>query len=174
MRQSFKTEGFVLKKTVLLNRDLVITIFTESLGLIRVFAHGIRKITSRRSPHIETGNLIKAVIYKKNDKFYLQETILESGFYNIKEDKDKLKAFYIFLFVLEHLIPENENEKKIFSLFKLFLISLSKGKDTQVITNRYLNQVIKSLGYIEKELSPEEINPFIEDLINEKLPKFDI
>ena len=84
MRQSLKTRGFVLKKKPLLNRDIILSLFSEAFGKINVFAHGARTITSRRLSHIDTGNFITAEIDKREGRYYLKETKLISGFSQIK------------------------------------------------------------------------------------------
>jgi len=174
MRQSTDCEGFVLKKRLLLNQDLVVTIFTQSLGRINVFAHGVRKITSRRLPQIETGNLIKFVVSRKNERFYLQETKLISGFSEIKKNQEKLNALYTFLFVLEKILPENQKEENVYYVFRSYLINLSKSKDVKLILNIHLNQMLRTLGYIEHDLKNEELMTTLTELIAQKLPQFNI
>ncbi len=175
MRKSYKTEAFVLKKRPLLKSDLFVSLFTEKLGLIKVFAPGIKKITSKRVSILETGNLIKTELSQKDNFFYLSEVSLVSGFTSIKDYRDKMNTYYVFLFVLAKILPEEAAEEKIFKLFKSFLVELSSqtGHSLPILT-RYLNQVLKVLGYLEKDLTEYEITPFIEDLINEKLPDFNI
>ena len=176
MSQGVKVEGFIFKKTSLLNRDLTITIFSQELGRVRVFAKGIKKLTSRRSPHIETGNLINAVLSKNKDYYFLQETSLISGFSQIKKNQSKFQCLYLFLFVLEKLLPENQKEEKMYRLFKSFMINLSKREDYQIIMTDYLNNTVSLLGYQEKDKIKDliEITAFIEEIINEKLPAFNI
>ena len=76
MKRIFKTEAFVLRKRALPNEDKIVTLFSEELGKIHVFAKGIKKLVSRRLPHVQTSNLIQTVLYRKNDNLYLQETSL--------------------------------------------------------------------------------------------------
>lgn len=176
MSQGVKIEGFIFKKTSLLNRDLIITVFCRELGRVRILAKGIKKLTSRRSPHIETGNLIKAVLSKNKDYYFLQETALISGFSQIKKNQSKLQSLYLFLFILEKLLPENQKEERIYKLLKSFMISLSKRNDYKIIITDYFNKTVSLLGYQEKNKDKDlvEITAFIEEIINEKLPAFNI
>jgi DNA repair protein RecO (recombination protein O) len=176
MNQGVKIEGFIFKKISLLNRDLVITVFSRELGRVRVFAKGIKKLTSRRGPHIETGNLINAVLSKNKEYYFLQETNLISGFSQIKKDQSKSQCLYLLLFILEKLLPENQKEEKMYKLFKSFMIDLSKRNDYQVMMTDYLNNTVSLLGYQEKNKDKDfiEVTTFIEEIINEKLPAFNI
>ncbi len=170
MIRSLKTEAVVLRKKDLLNRDVLINFFTQSLGRLTVFAKGVKKITSRRSPHLQTGNLISVLISHKNDRYYLQESQLISGFSKLKKDEDKVRQLYLFLFVLDRLLPEQQKETKIYNLTKNFLIDLSKSLKSEKIVVRYLIATMKVLGYLDKKIDPSELKSMIEEIINEKIP----
>lgn len=164
-----------MRKRNLLNKDTIITIFTEKYGKINVFAHGIRKITSRRLPHTQTGNLIDVIIYKKDSRYYLQETKLISGFFQLKKDQQKIHNLYLIFFVIERLTPENQEEIPLYLLTKKFLISLSRvAVNNRLIVTKYFNKILIILGYLHKEKTFDELIPFIEDLIHEKMPSIDI
>ncbi|MFN4212609.1 MAG: DNA repair protein RecO [Microgenomates group bacterium] len=171
MRRILKTEAIVLKKRNLLNKDIIITLFTEKYGRLNVVAFGIKKITSRRLSHIQTGNLIKVLIYKKDDRFYLQESQLISGFSQIKDNQQKIKDLYLFFFVLDRLLPENQKELLVYQLTKKFLIDLSKSiANKKSILTKYLNKTLIFLGYLTKEKHFDEIKFYIEELLQEKIP----
>ena len=123
---------------------------------------------------METGNLIAVVVNRKGERYSLSETKLISGFSLIKENKNKLQALYLFLFVLERILPEGEAEELLFNFFKQFLVSLSREKDSHVLVMRYFNIMLKTLGYQEMDLDDSQLILYIEDLINEKLDRFNI
>jgi DNA repair protein RecO (recombination protein O) len=175
MPRTFKTEAIVLRKRSLLNKDLIVTLFTEKYGKINVFAKGIKKITSRRLPHTQTGNLINVLIHRKEERLYLQESSLISGFSEIKKNQKKINDLYYILFVLERLAPENQKEATLYNLIKRFLIELSGpvGLNNSIVT-KYLNKILAVLGYLHKEKTLAELRLIIEEIINEKLPSFDI
>src|SRR3989339_591068 len=168
--RSLKTEAVVLKKKSLLNRDVLISLFTQDLGRLTVFAKGVKKITSRRSPHLQTGNLINVLVSHKNDHYYLQETELVSGFSELKSDEKKVNNLYSFLFVLERLLPEQQKETKAYNLTKNFFIDLSKSSEQKMITYKYLTDIMMQLGYLDKKVSYPELKSLIEEIINEKIP----
>ena len=175
MSQTFKTEAIVLKKRSLLNKDSIVTFFTQEHGKVRTVAKGIKKITSRRLPHTQTGNLLNIVIYSRHDHFYLQESYLISGFSEIKKDQAKTNNLYIFLFILERLLPENQPETPVYNLTKHYLVELSKSKDKlDALLSKYANQLVKVLGYSTGEKPLFQLFPLIEELIHEKIPSFDI
>jgi len=170
MRQSLKTRGFVLKKRPLLNRDIILTLFSEGLGKINVFAHGARTITSRRLSHIDTGNFITSEIDKREGRYYLKETRLISGFSQIKSNKNKVNYLSVFLFILNRILPEDQREESAYIILRNFLIEISKKNENLNVMNKYLNKLIITLGYSKEEINDERITSYIEDVIGEKLP----
>lgn len=170
MIRSLKTEAIVLRKKNLLNKDVLVSLFTQDLGRLTVFAKGVRKITSRRSPHLQTGNLINVLISHKNDYYYLQESQLISGFSELKKDENKVEQLYLFLFVLDRLLPERQKEIKVYNLTKNFLIDLTKLPKTKKNSVKYLTEMMRLMGYLDKKVSPPELKLLIEEIINEKIP----
>jgi DNA repair protein RecO (recombination protein O) len=173
MFRSIKTEAIVLKKRNLLNKDIVLTILSEKKGKIGVFAKGIRTITSRRQPHIQTGNLITVLLSEKDNRYYLQETTLISGFSKIKDNEIKHNSLYTILFILERILPDNQQEEQVYEISKKFLIELSESeKFTATRLIYYINKLMQVLGFVHEEKPLSELRPIIEDIIHDKLPEF--
>lgn len=168
--RSIKTEAIVLKKKDLLNKDVLISFFTQDLGRLTVFAKGVKKIISKRSPHLQTGNLINILISNKNDQYYLQESQLISGFSKLKKIDNNVKQLYSFLFVLDRILPEQQKETKIYNLTKNFLIDLSESPKSGSIIIDYLTKAIRLMGYLDRKISQTELKSLIEEIINEKIP----
>lgn len=177
MPRQVKTEGFVLKKKSLPSKDNIITLFTKDFGKISVFAKGVKTITSKRLPHLQTGNLIIATVSNTPDRRYLQETVLISAFSHIKKDSHKLSFMYLIFFVLDRLLPEEQKEESQYSLLKRFIFTLADQKNTADIAylQATIQELLTSLGYLNEtdhQMNIEELKPVIEGLINEKLPFF--
>lgn len=172
MFRTIKTEGIVLKKRNLLNKDIVLTVLSENKGKIGIFAKGIRKITSRRQPHIQTGNLITLLLSEQDSRYYLQETTLISGFSKIKDNEIKRNSLYTILFILERILPDNQQEVQVYNLTKKFLIELSESeKFTTIRLTHYINTLMQILGFIHEKKPLSELRPIIEDIIHDKLPE---
>ncbi|MFH1827426.1 MAG: DNA repair protein RecO [bacterium] len=168
-----KTQGIILKKKELLNLDNFITIFTKDFGKISVLAKGIKKLNSRRAPHIQTCNLIDLILYSKNDRYYLQESSIISGFSKLKKDTKKISMIYYFFLIIDKLLPDNNNEEEIYKLTLNFLIELSNAKKVKnEIVEKYLNEVLNKLGYIKERKPLEKLHSLVEDLLGEKVHFF--
>lgn len=173
MIRHLKTETIVLRKKDLLNKDVLISFFTKELGKLTVLAKGVKKITSRRSPHLQTGNLINILLSQKNDRYYLQESQLISGFSELKKAENKVRELYSFLFILDRLLPENQKEEHVYNLTKKFIIDLSNPDEkARIGLSKYLNKLMGSLGYLHEEKNLPELRSLIQEIIDEKIPAF--
>jgi DNA repair protein RecO len=166
------TEAWVMKKKKMPGQDESITLLTKEYGKIHTYARGIKKITSRRGPHIQTGNLIRVTLNEKNNRFYLQQTELISGFSEIKKDSKKIDLLYPFLFILEGLLPEHQQEDDIYLLTREFFIELSGEVLTLERFSSYLSRILFLLGYtdIETDQPFSQVVFRLEELIGEKIP----
>lgn len=174
MSRKVKTEAIVLKKKNLPNNDYIFTFLSEEFGKIKLFAKGVKKITSKRLPHLQTGNLIEGLIYKKDNRFYLEETKIISFFSKIKSNSYKISQLYFYLFVLERLLPENQKEEVVYKQAKKFLIELSNKGLTDIIFEKRLNEIVRNLGYLTDNKPLQELKNLIQSIINEKIPIFTI
>ncbi len=171
-----KTEAFVLKNESYSESDYLTTFFTKKLGRIKVFSKGVKKITSRRLAYLDTGNFVEIILRRKNDLFYLEKIQLKSGLIAIKNNKQKIPFLFLFLFSLDRLLPEAQQEKKIYLLAKKYISHLVFAKDDhnslKKISTSFYNQLLQSLGFSDRELNLIEIKKTIEEIINEKIPLF--
>ena len=165
-----KTKVFILKKKSLLHRDVVVTMLSEDFGKMTAIAKGVKKLTSRRAAHLQTGNLIKVQMQKSHEVWYLHGTELISGFTKAR-DHTKSDALYLFLYVLDRMLPAEQNEYEIYKLTKQFFIELSKpGVDPEAILTVILQKTLNSLGYGEQDYTLSKLLTIVESNIQEKLP----
>ena len=166
-----KIEGFVLKKRILLEQDILVTVFTQEFGKVTAMAKGARKITSRRSAHLQTGNLINLNLSESHDMYYIQSSELISGFMQIKNEK-QLNIRYLFFFILDKLLPERQEELPLYKLTKHFCVDVSAGtKEPALILRDTLQKTLQYLGYVQDQKSLQELLQLAEDNIEEKLPR---
>ena len=172
MKRLIKTDALVLRKRSLMSTDIMLTFFTKDFGKITAVAKGIKKITSRRSAHTQTGNLVTIELYTKSDRYYLQNTNIISAFSQIKNSQEKVNYLYQFLFIIDRLLPEQQPEPEIYKIVVKFLIYASKSA---VISPEefasYLHDLIRLLGYGTRDTSLADIIRSVEEIINEKIPE---
>ncbi len=172
MPSIYTSEAFVLKKKQLLKQDLLITLFMKEMGKVRVMAKGVQKLTSRRASGVETGNFIHATVHESNGAFFLNDVRLISGFTMIKESEQKRKAAYLYFFILDRILPENQQEEKAYALTKQFLVSLSKhAHSSNDFVSDNLYDLLVVLGYVRHPLPYHDLIATVESIIHEKIPQ---
>ncbi|MCL5020033.1 MAG: DNA repair protein RecO [Patescibacteria group bacterium] len=88
--RSFKAEGIIIKRKNFGEADRIITVLTRNQGKIQIKAAGVRKIQSRRSPHVELLNHSILFIYKGRGNLpVLTEAQTVNSFQDIKNDLTK-------------------------------------------------------------------------------------
>lgn len=171
MSKLLKTRAFLLKKKTLLQSDELISLFTLETGKIIAIAKGVKKITSKRAPHIQTGNLIEATLMLRQERYYLQDTKLISGFYQLKQDQNKIRYLYTILFILDRLLPELEPEQRVFKLLQKFLAELTRQEFSNPEFRNYLQQLLTLLGYEHEQKPLEDLLSDVEAIIHQKIPR---
>ena len=166
-------EGLVLKKIVLGERDVLLTLLSKSKGKLTVRAYGVKKITSRRISHLETGNYIRFSLTKYHDKLSLGETELLWGYSQIKDSSHKLELLYLLFVILNKILPEEHHEEQAFTLVLDYLKQLNNNESVKVGgLDTMLKSLLMSLGYIDQKTARLPLfNPvsFVEGLVDRKI-----
>jgi DNA repair protein RecO (recombination protein O) len=166
-----RIEGFVLKKKSLLGKDEMVTIFTKEYGKIRALAKGVKAFKSKRSAHLQTGNLIKATISSGHSIKYIQTTDLISGFMGLRTNTH-IDALYLLIATVDGLLPEDQQEPRVYQIFTKAFVNLSKSDAnvTKVVTTS-VNQLLHALGYADQEYPLSEALSKIEEYTDKALPR---
>ena len=177
--QSFKDEGLVIKKTRFGESNLFVTIISQEKGKLVLKGYGVKKSTSKRLSHLETGNYVRFSYLKKDDRLILGETELMYAHSKIKKSPAKIEQLFLICFVLNKILPEGVEERVILKRVLKFLQFLN---NSSTFSHRDLEQVLKDIlilaGFLTRERAQlQSLNPFyvLEELLGETLSKrFDL
>jgi DNA repair protein RecO (recombination protein O) len=123
--RSFSTEGIIIKRRNYGESDRIITIFTKYHGKLQIKASGVRKITSRRSAHVELLNHATVTLHTSSFMPVLTEATVIKDFSAIKEDLAKVGLAYHICELVDGLCPEGEQYAAVFELLQRTLGQLS-------------------------------------------------
>lgn len=157
-----KTQGIIIKSSNFSDKDKIYTVFSSDLGIISCIAKGVRSIKSRRSPSLDTLNLVSFKLYKKSDFYYISEVLLQDNFEKIKKNFTTSAYAYFILENLINLTQSDENDGEVFKELTLVLKSLNthpKKRDVYL----FLRKIIKAGGFWN---SLYDKKSFIKKLIN--------
>jgi recombinational DNA repair protein (RecF pathway) len=127
--RSFKTEGIIIKRRDYGEADRILTVMTREYGKLKINAKGVRKITSRRSAHIELLNYSILHLYKAHSMAVLTEVKMLEDFSPIKENFDKVGLAYHLCELVDGLCPENQENRNVYFLLQKTLFELSRKKE---------------------------------------------
>ncbi len=168
--RSFKTEGIVIRRRNIGEADRLLTIFTKESGKIRIKAPGVRKITSRRSSHVELLNLSVLTLYKSSRSVVpiLTEAQTVHDFDFIKQDLRRIGfAFYICELV-DRLCPDNQENRRIFYLLRDTFKKLG-SLSCEAVVNEFEEKALSFLGFMPYEYLLKDRQAFMEKVLEKKL-----
>lgn len=151
--------------------DRILTVFTRRHGKIRVKAKGVRKISSKRSPHLELLNFSRFVFHEGRMMPLLIEAQSSCSFDHIKDDLTKVGFAYHLCELIDGLCPENADHPLIFDLFYETLHKLQLESDIAPIIHSFEVKLLTLLGFWSKSNYDKNTDTtgFIEGILERRL-----
>ncbi|MFC1656593.1 DNA repair protein RecO [Patescibacteria group bacterium] len=138
MSEFQKITAIIIKKFNIGESNQLLTVISPEEGLIKLKARGVKKISSKNSPHLQSLNYVKLNTVKgKTDLRIIAAVDCLEHYKNIKTDLSKI----IFAeFLTEHyllLVGDDVNQQN----FKLLLDSLKYLNNQQKMTNSSMDLI---------------------------------
>lgn len=152
--------------------DRLITLFTRKQGKITVLARGVRRITSRKAPHLELFRYIQGYIVTGKTIPLLIEAQTISSFSSLQSDIEKIARSYKIVEEVERLCPEGQPHEEVFILLLQALQSLHQtNTHLDIFSSRFSHHLLWELGYLPRQTVLDEIkvDGFIENILERKL-----
>lgn len=167
--------GIILKKNKYKDSHSILTIYTKSYGKISLLCYGVKKITSKRLSHLETGNYIKFYARSACERNVLVESELIWGFSKIKNNYIKLDYLYQVLRMICSLLPEKQEEQGLFLMLISYLTKLNNTTlYSTVKPDLFHKEILYYLGYIDKRMYANvffEPVEFVSNMLGRKISK---
>lgn len=168
--RNFKSEGIIIKRRNFGEADRIITIFTKHHGKIQAKAMGVRKITSRRSSHMELLNLVSFNFYKGRIMPLVLETQTVENFSGMKDDLTKIGFAFHICELVDGLCPENQESQEIFFLLHTTLKRLERAEDIVEIIHSFEIKLLTFLGFWKQgSVQTSNTRVVIEEILERKL-----
>ena len=171
--RTHKIEGIILKRRNFGEGDRILTILSKSDGKIQVKAPGVRKIASRRSPHVELLNFSELTLYRTSSNFLpiLTEANTIEDFSIIKDDLGKIGYAYYICELTNGLCADNQENRGVFSLLKYTLSQLCDKLDSKGVVRYFEKELLSNLGFwLEADLLvTRDSQEVIERVLEKKL-----
>ena len=167
--RSYKTEGIIVKRKDFGEADRILTVFTKNQGKIKIVAKGVRKISSRRSPHVELLNHCLITVHEAKLPILTEaETIKHYSI--LKNDLKKCGFAFYICELIDGLLAEYQESRGVFNLMQDVLDRLQTETKPWNLISKFEQDLLVSLGFFPKtQLFIEDSDSFIEDIIERKI-----
>lgn len=169
--RTHRIEGIIIKRRNYGETDRFITVFTKYQGKIQIKAKGVRKIISRRSPHVELLNHSVMSVYQGKGMPFLTEAVTIADHSEIKNDLAKVGFAYHLCELVDGLCPDHQENYQIFSLLQRTLKHLCEENDIATTIHAFEISLLTHLGFFRHtSVSPYfNTTSFIEQILERKL-----
>lgn len=120
--------GLVVRTTDYGERDRILSLYTDELGLITVTANGSRSLKSRSLVATELFCYSRFVLAKRADRYTVKEVELIESFFDLRSDVAKIALAGYACEVLSHVGTENMPEPDLLRLCLNTLYAIAKER----------------------------------------------
>lgn len=169
----YKAEGIILKRKNVGEADRILTIFTKEYGKVRAIAKGIRKMTSRRAPHLEIFMRVNVMLHTGKTLESISEVTSVEIYEDIRSDLNRVSMAYYLCELIDSLMPERQEHRDIFVLLADALeeIRVLPVNGIYKVSKACTLEVLWALGYLphHKTLIGAELQSFIETITERRM-----
>lgn len=168
----YKAEGIILKRKNIGEADKILTVFTRQRGKVRFLAKGVRRITSRRSGHLEVFSHVFVTVRSGRTFEYITEVTSQSpeGF---RENLTKASLGYYICELVDALLPEHEEHGSVFELLSHSLTALCAFEHEEEMHREvylFALNLLEMLGYLPQgKRDTIDVHAYIEGIVEHKL-----
>lgn len=171
--RTYKIDGIILKRKNCGEADKILTVLSRESGKISIKAPGVRRISSRRSSHVELLNHSQFTLYSSSKTFMpiVTEAQTIEDFYPIKNSLHKIGYAYYICELINGLCADNQENRSVFFYLKSTLSALSKTSDGLGLIRNFEKNLLAQLGFWSevKLLQTQDSQIVMERLLERKL-----
>jgi DNA repair protein RecO (recombination protein O) len=175
MQAAFSDSGIILKTHKYKEADKIVTILSQHHGLIVFRAPGARRITSKKTGHLDTLNLIKFQVARSHPPQILTQAQTLKNFSHIKKDLNLAQIAFFCAEAINQLTPENQPDQPLFQSFNNLLDALNNNKNSGELLSNFLSFLLKHFGYpLPKTQDLHNLTTHIEQISSRHIKSKDI
>ena len=174
MSRFYKAEGIVLKRNNTGEADRIITLFTREFGKVRLLAKGIRRITSRRSGHLELfSHVTVSVRTGKGIDLITEASRVDNPRNNGNANMRQVGFAYYFCELVDQLTAERQEHEEVFILLSQSLLDIFQNGfiEFRKHAHQFTLELLWRLGYLPRSVVVAEnrIHAYVEHITERKL-----
>lgn len=127
--------------------DRVLTIYTPTLGKLRVAARGIRKITSKLAGHLELFTHTALMLARGRSLDVITQSQTLWPYAALRADPQRLFCAYYTIELLDRLAEEEDPNPQVFELLVDSLRALDTSRNPMLVLRFYELRLLSYAGY---------------------------
>lgn len=169
---SFQVDGIIVKRINFGEKDKILTVITRDNGKIKMLAKGVRRINSRRAGNVELFNFARLHLAVGRTFNILTEAKLLETFPSLRKDLKKSAAAFYFSELVERFVPEDQENRAIFTTLLSALRKLEGSHSIQMgLIQDFETQLLEKTGFgHDREFEPEKTHLVLEKVLGRSLP----
>ena len=157
-------QSIILSRRGFREFDQIISLYTLEKGKQEVIARGVKKITSKNSPHLEPGSLVDIEIVSGKEIDHLTKVQPINYFVNIRTDLQKSLASTYIINLTDKLVHSGERDEKVFELLKTWLEYINSNYFKSILIDAYIIVLLYCLGFdiLDSNIDDEGIKKYLQ------------
>lgn len=172
MRDSYSDVGIVIRSVDSGEADKYVHLVTQNHGLSSFLARGVRRLSSKKAPHLDLFNLVKFSVSRGENPRFLNQAESVAFYPAIKDDYQKIGLSLTIAEILGNTLPLDVEDREMFLSFKSFLDGLEIAvdkKDINRLGRRFGLFLLRHLGYPEPKTKTDNLSAYFESIMNRKI-----
>ena len=133
MATALTVKAIVLKETNYKDTDKLLTVLTDTMGILTLRCRGVRALKSRRFASSQQFVYSEMLLSSKNGQYSMEEATPIESFFALRLRFEAIAMANYFADVLSSVVLEGENEGEILSLLLNSLYLLSEKPDESLL-----------------------------------------
>lgn len=145
--RSRKVEGIILRRQRSGEADRLLTVFTRELGKIRVVAHGVRKVQSRKAGHLEPFMQTSMVLAQGREWWVITQAETINAFYALRAELEMTGYAAYVIELMDKFTYEDGPNPPLYRLVLETLQHLEAGDPLFVVSHFYEIRLLDLMGF---------------------------
>jgi DNA repair protein RecO (recombination protein O) len=143
-----RTHAIVLRRRIYREADWMLTLFSPTYGKFDAVAHGARKITSRKTGHVELFACVDILINRRKEPGIVSQVELIEPFLPMREDLVRGAYATYAVELLDKLTQfEDTDAEPLYQLFYQTLSQLCTAPDPRLVLRYYELHLMEQAGF---------------------------
>jgi DNA repair protein RecO (recombination protein O) len=147
--RSFRTPALILKRRDFGEADRMLTILTPDDGKLDVLAKGARKLTSRKTGHVELFTRADLLVSRGRDFGQVTQAEMTAPYLTLREDLTRGAYATYVVELLDRFTTESEDHDggRLFALLDATFARVSDAADPRLAVRYYELQLLDRVGF---------------------------